>query len=192
MYTNDTALNVRHRLMPLVGNVVLSTPLERLGQPPTAKVELFFVKKKSGQLRMVVDCRHSNCWFAPPFEVSLATGDALGRVEIEPHEELSFASADLKDTFYHLSLVPLRQFFWLRPVRSGDVGIGVIDGVKVPWNQLIYPQLAVCPMGWTWALWICQSVHERIVEEAGAVDSNHLTDKKTCAWRWGFPYRVCR
>ena len=31
MYTNDTALNVRHRLMPLVGNVVLSTPLERLG-----------------------------------------------------------------------------------------------------------------------------------------------------------------
>ena len=41
---------------------------------PTAWVELFFVKKKSGQLRMVVDCRHSNCFFKEPLGVSLATG----------------------------------------------------------------------------------------------------------------------
>jgi hypothetical protein len=33
-------------------------------------------------------------------------------------------------------------------------------------------------MGWTWALWWCQSVHERIVNEVGADDSNRLTDKR--------------
>ncbi|CAE8657068.1 unnamed protein product [Polarella glacialis] len=33
-------------------------------------------------------------------------------------------------------------------------------------------------MGWTWALCWCQSVHERIVNEVGADDSNRLTDKR--------------
>lgn len=34
-------------------------------EPSKSYVELFFVKKKNGMLRMVVDCRHSNEWFAP-------------------------------------------------------------------------------------------------------------------------------
>ena len=35
------------------------------------KVEMFFVGKKDGRLRMVCDCRRSNCHFAKPEKVRL-------------------------------------------------------------------------------------------------------------------------
>eukprot|EP00438_Fugacium_kawagutii_P032643 Skav206865 [mRNA] locus=scaffold898:55024:69937:- [translate_table: standard] len=148
-------------------------------QPPSAYVELFFVKKKSGQLRMVVDCRHSNCFFKDPLGVSLATGDALSRIEIEGDEILNFASADLKDAFYHLGLpTQLQHLFGLRSVRACDVGIFSLNGQALQWDSVLYPRLSAVPMGWNWALWLCQTVHERIVSAAGANDSNRLSDKK--------------
>ena len=74
-------------------------------------VEVFFVKKKDGRLRMVVDCRRSNCYFRDPHDVSLASGDALGRIEIHQGEELHIFSVDLKDAFYHIGLpMMLRSF----------------------------------------------------------------------------------
>lgn len=146
---------------------------------PKCNTELFFVKKKSGLLRMVVDCRHSNCFFQDPLGVSLATGDALSRIELEPEGELCFASADLKDAFYHLELPEaLRPYFGLRGVRACDIGLNQISGQAVQWNQVVYPQLSAVPMGWTWALWLCQTLHERIVGLAGADDSFRLSDKK--------------
>ena len=146
---------------------------------PLANVELFFVRKKSGQLRMVVDCRHSNCWFRPPLGVALATGDALGRIELGENEKLCFASADLKDAFYHLQLpLALRSLFGLRAVRACDVGVSEVEGRPVGWNEMIHPVLAAVPMGWSWALWLCQTLHEKLVLKAGANDSNRLADKK--------------
>ena len=148
-------------------------------QPSKCFAELFFVKKKSGQLRMVVDCRHSNQWFREPIGVSLATGDALSRIEVQPHERLHFASADLKDAFYHLGLPePLRPLFGLRAVKACDVGVTEIGGKGVQWHETLYPQLCVVPMGFSWALYLCQTVHERIVGQVGAEDTSRLSDKK--------------
>jgi hypothetical protein len=79
------------------------------------EVEPFFVKKKGGKkLRLVLDCRRPNCWFRLPDSVSLATGDALGRIELKPGEELYISSADLKDAFYHLEL-PVALTLFLSP-----------------------------------------------------------------------------
>eukprot|EP00438_Fugacium_kawagutii_P030549 Skav235998 [mRNA] locus=scaffold348:388416:392834:+ [translate_table: standard] len=136
-------------------------------EPSKSYVELFFVKKKNGMLRMVVDCRHSNEWFAAPIGVALSTGDALSRIELEPNQKLYFASADLKDAFYHLELPHgIRHLFGLRGVRAGDIGLESVNGVPVPWHQTIYPQLSAVPMGWTWALYLCQTLHERIVGQS--------------------------
>eukprot|EP00438_Fugacium_kawagutii_P023337 Skav200217 [mRNA] locus=scaffold3745:15519:20956:- [translate_table: standard] len=148
-------------------------------EPSKSYVELFFVKKKNGMLRMVVDCRHSNEWFAAPIGVALSTGDALSRIELEPNQKLYFASADLKDAFYHLELPHgIRHLFGLRGVRAGDIGLESVNGVPVPWHQTIYPQLSAVPMGWTWALYLCQTLHERIVGQVGADDTSRLSDKK--------------
>ena len=50
-------------------------------EAPTETVGLFFfAKKKQGKLRLSMGCRRSNAWFHEPEKVSLATGDALGRL----------------------------------------------------------------------------------------------------------------
>lgn len=128
---------------------------------------------------MVVDCRHSNQWFREPIGVSLATGDALSRIEVQPHERLHFASADLKDAFYHLGLPePLRPLFGLRAVKACDFGVTEVGGKGVQWHETLYPQLCVVPMGFSWALYLCQTMHERIVGQVGAEDTSRLSDKK--------------
>eukprot|EP00959_Pyramimonas_sp_CCMP1952_P464286 9486324-Pyramimonas_sp.AAC.1 len=50
------------------------TPRERCG--------LFFVRKKSGKQRMVVDCRRANCLFRRPASVALAAGSSLGELAV--------------------------------------------------------------------------------------------------------------
>ena len=53
---------------------------------------------------MVTDAGRSNCHFSKPSHSHLCTGEALGRIEIEPGEKLFIASFDLKDVFYHTAL----------------------------------------------------------------------------------------
>ena len=140
---------------------------------------MFFVLEKDGRLRLIVDARRSNCHFADPNPVSRCTGDALGGIELEPGETLYICMADLKDAFYHFSL-PLswRKYFGLRPIRAGLLGATHLNGKPVSETIMIYPRLAAIPMGWTWALWWCQTLHERIVETAGCSDNCRLKDFK--------------
>lgn len=114
-----------------------------------------------------------------PIGVALSTGDALSRIELSPHDNLYFASADLKDAFYHLELPHgIRHLFGLRGVRAGDIGLESLRGKPVPWHQTVFPQLSAVPMGWSWALYLCQTLHERIVGQVGADDALRLSDKK--------------
>ena len=145
---------------------------------PCEIIEAFFVSKKDGRLRMVIDCRRSNCWFAEPDKVALATAECLSRIELEPGSELHVATADLKDAFYHFGLpAELRPFFGMRPIRAGEFGITHLAGVSLKPGDRIFPRLAVLPMGWSHALWFCQMIHQRIVLEAGAERSLCLEDK---------------
>ena len=53
-------------------------------------VGLFFVRKKSGKLRLVFDARRSNCWFTDAKSVNLATGSCLGEIQIGEGETLFY------------------------------------------------------------------------------------------------------
>lgn len=142
------------------------------------KVEAFFVKKKDHRIRMVVDCRRSNAWFAPPDKVHLCTAEALSRIALEDPGSLFIATADLKDAFYHFELPEqLRDYFSMRAVFAGEVGIDAVGDTPVSPSTRIFPRLKVLPMGWSHALWWCQCIHQRIVARAGAVASNCVEDK---------------
>lgn len=67
------------------------------------KLGIFFVTK-SGKLRIVVDCRRSNCSFRPSASVQLAAGDRLAGLELSDDKVLTVGSADLAVSFYHLGL----------------------------------------------------------------------------------------
>ena len=147
-------------------------------EAPQEVVEAFFVGKKDGRLRMVIDCRRANCWFKKPDKVSLCTAEALSRIELEKDSQLYIQTADLKDAFYHFSLpVELRPYFGMRSVLAGDFGVGQINGVEVGPNHKLWPRLKVLPMGWSHALWWCQMIHQRIVLKAGASRDLCLEDK---------------
>lgn len=78
-------------------------------------------------------------------------------------------TADLKDAFYHLSLpLPLRDYFCLGPVRAECVGVSEVNGAAVSKKRFLTPRLAVVPMGWSWALFLCQKIHESLAD--GAVE----------------------
>ncbi|CAK0886194.1 unnamed protein product, partial [Prorocentrum cordatum] len=120
-------------------------------------VEAFFVEKKDQRLRMVIDCRRANAWFAEPAGVSLCTGDAHSRLELGLNDELYIQGADLSDAFYHMGLPEeLRGYFSFRPVRASAVGLKLLGGKPLGRGALVTPRLAVLPMGWSW--WVAALV----------------------------------
>ena len=153
--------------------------VEFTSEEPTEKVEVFFVRKKDGRLRMVVDCRRSNEWFAPPDKVNLATAEVLSRIDLGGTDcDLYISTADLKDAFYHFELpLQLRPYFGMRPLSAGDLGITSLGGKAIRASSLVFPRLKVLPMGWTHALWWCQNIHQRIVSGVGATADKCLEDR---------------
>ena len=152
--------------------------VELTTEPNKEIVEMFFVGKKDGRLRMVADCRRSNMWFAEPDRVTLTTAESLSRIELEPGSTLHISTADLKDAFYHFELpVQLRGYFGMRHCLAGDLGISKLHGVDITAGSRVYPRLKVLPMGWSHALWWCQNIHQRIVMEAGAFRETCLEDR---------------
>ena len=51
------------------------------------------------------------------------------------------------------------------------------DGSPVAGDDWIYPALRVVPMGRSWAMWWCQSLHERLVQRAGEAEDKLITDR---------------
>ncbi|CAE7232165.1 unnamed protein product, partial [Symbiodinium sp. CCMP2592] len=94
-------------------------------------------------------------------------------------DRLRLIIADLKDAFYHLELpFQLRDYFGLPGARAKDLGITTVGGVRIDQDTIVYPRLSVVPMGWSHALYLCQSIHESLVEQAGLGDSNRLRDRR--------------
>ena len=148
-------------------------------EPGSEEIGIFFVSKKNGRLRLIIDARKSNCHFADPAHVQLVTGDGLGNIEVEEGVDLMICSADLKDAFYHLALPEaLRPLFTLPGVDGRHLRGLTVGGQLAKPGVRYYPRLAVVPMGWSWALYICQKVHERLAQQAGLVDSDRLVDRR--------------
>ena len=119
----------------------------------------FFVAKKNGKLRLVLDCRATNQKFAHPPDIALAAGYTFSQLEVPCGETMYIAQSDVKDYFYSIGLPSgLRRFFCLPPVRGSQVDF-VIPGFE-GFDGDIYPRLKVVPMGWSWAMWIAQRIHQ--------------------------------
>ena len=146
-------------------------------EPPVERTGMFLVKKKGGRQRLIFDCRRSNCHFTDPTPIKLATGDSIGRLETGRTPLYYFASADLANAFYTMSMPQnLRQFFGLRSLTAAEAGVDEINGVKVGPGQLVHPRIAVVPMGWSWAMYWCQHINEHLCEEAGLTSEERLRD----------------
>ena len=81
---------------------------------PRDLISPFFVAKKSGKLRLVLDCRAVKQRFRPPPRVALAAGYSWSRLHIPEGETLFTAQSDIRNYFYSMSLpAELRELFCL-------------------------------------------------------------------------------
>ncbi|CAJ1380302.1 unnamed protein product, partial [Effrenium voratum] len=109
--------------------------------------------------------------------IRLASADSLSKMEIPEGSPLYLATADLQNAFYTMGMPEsLRQFFGLRRVRAADLGVQEVEGKPVSPGQWVHPRVAVIPMGWSHAMWWCQRLSEKLVEDSGLTKKERLRD----------------
>ena len=64
----------------------------------------FFVVKKSGKLRLVLDCRATNELFRPPPDIAMPAGYSFSQLQMSDEDTLHIAQTDIKDYFYSIGL----------------------------------------------------------------------------------------
>ena len=110
-------------------------------------VGIFVVEKKSGRLRLIVDCRRLNQRLRKPPRTPLASAGALGEVCLDKGEEMRYSSHDIADCFYQFRIPKsLSRYLGLRPIRAGDVGVRYVEGVEIS------PQCFITPF-WPFCRW---------------------------------------
>ena len=77
----------------------------------SSTVTPFFVAKKSGKLRLVLDCRSANAHFKPPPDVAIPAGYSFSQIELGPRDEMYIAQTDIRDYFYAIGLPVYLRFF---------------------------------------------------------------------------------
>ncbi|CAK0858128.1 unnamed protein product, partial [Prorocentrum cordatum] len=154
-----------------------------------ACVSTFFVAKKSGDIRMVVDARQPNQLHKLLSRSVLVSGEArgsinlLGAVDASPedladfdgcNESLCAGSVDLIDGVSQFADPSWGSWMCFDvQVTADELGIGTIYDeklkrrVRVAPDEPIWPCFAALPMGWGWALWICREVLVDAMDVAG-------------------------
>ena len=146
---------------------------------PTALCGIFFVCKKDGSLRLILDARRANQFFRRPPSTHLVTGEGLSRVELVLSDDESWwhvsgyesadgsflpcdtdsgwrvAAGDIQNAFHNM-LMPrwLRLYFGMPAVTASELGISglVVDGVRLAPKQLVHPLPKALPMGFSWSM----------------------------------------
>ena len=134
------------------------------GHSCRASITPFFVVKKSGKLRLVLDCRQANEHFKPPPDIAMAAGYSFGQLVVEHDQEVFVAQPDIKDYFYSIGLPDyLHPFFSLPPIRSDLLSGRIPELCGRDPSLVIFPQMKVVPMGWSWAMFFAQRIHQHQV-----------------------------
>ncbi|CAK0811092.1 unnamed protein product [Prorocentrum cordatum] len=169
-----------------------------------ARAALFFViKKKPGEIRMIVDARQANsCHRAPPIsrlgsagalaDLDLSVGgesvDGVGSViGWDPHGN----EADVEDCFYNFAIDGLAEWFGFDdPLPAAEIrdtyGINVgafwdpelNTMVSVEDDMVLYPCMRAMCMGWPWALYFAQEASSALQAEA---------DRSGLPITWSYP-----
>ena len=131
---------------------------------PEDLVTPFFVVKKNLRLRLILDCRGVNRRFRPPLPLALGSGSSWSQLTIPKADTLYVAQSDIKDYFYSLLLPESLRPLFCMPAIPADclsrwgIGTHLWDGRhREGW---VWPILRVVPMGWNWAMYVAQRVHQ--------------------------------
>ena len=67
------------------------------------------------------------------------------------------AHGDISNAFDAVELEDgLSDYFTLRPLPASSIGLTSLDGEALAPSDILVPCLRVLPMGWSWAMHLCQ------------------------------------
>lgn len=143
-------------------------------------IGMFFLRKKDGRQRMVIDARPPNAMHRRPPGTELSTPGALAgldlNAEVGEHgvaPDFYASSVGLVDSFYQFEDEDLSPWFgcpWPETASTwGVTHIAEAAGAPptpVQKNDYLYFCFKGMPMGWTWALHFCQQAMQSAVARA--------------------------
>ena len=140
-------------------------------------VGVFFVPKKNGRLRLILDTRKANTYFRKPRSSRLPTPAAWTSVEVKSEDVLYTACGDVADAFHRMELPShLRKYFRLPAIKCRYLERGMWPHGCGP-EDFVTPEYATLPMGWNWSLYFCQSLLESAAAEAGLLERDRIEDR---------------
>ena len=84
---------------------------------------IFFVTKKAGRLRMILDARRSNVYFRKPPSRHNSSAACFGELRVPEGRQLYVGQYDVRDFFYRLGVSEeLSQYFWVASCYSECFG----------------------------------------------------------------------
>ncbi len=114
---------------------------------PADLVTPFFVQKKNGKQRLVLDCRITNRRLKPAAPMASATGATWASLELPDHQQLYIAQSDLNKYFYHLAIPEsLSEYFCLPPVRGSLLRELVVPRSRIAGSPGPFDNEQVWPM----------------------------------------------
>ena len=175
---------------------LVKSGLFKLKRSCKEKVGMFFVRKKNGELRLILDCRPSNRHFVTPPGVYLATFEAFARIEVTGEEdggiggladavgmeaELALGVCDVKDCFHRMRIAEwLSEYFGLEELTAEELGVvgEEIDGRVCEAKDVLYPCCASLPIGFAWSLYFAQAAtSHQFSRTPGLEESQELIDR---------------
>ena len=103
-----------------------------------------------------------------PPQVHLATAGAFSELRTPVGQKVYVSSLDVQNAFYNFRIPHwLGMYYGLDPLVASKVGLTSIDNVHISGSQLVYPCMAVLPMGCSWAVYWCQEAHLAILRNSG-------------------------
>eukprot|EP00971_Amphidinium_carterae_P339742 6477718-Amphidinium_carterae.1 len=139
---------------------------------PRGRVGVFGVAKKSGKVRLVLDCRRVNGLFRAPPYTSLGSVASLTEFSLERGSTLYYAGTDIENCFYECGIPEgLAEYFGLPyNVLVGDLRqMGLNPGEAFLDHEYICPCFRVLPMGFSWSFWFVQELHTQVVERVAGI-----------------------
>ena len=133
-------------------------------------VTVFFVRKKTGQLRMIIDARVVNKDFKRSPPVHMCSPEILADLECAADDVVYSATIDIKDCFHRLRLDDsLSDYFCLPGGTAASFGLTQKDGFMP--DDIVYPACSCLPMGFSWSVFFAQDVATEMVRRSGAFTS---------------------
>lgn len=166
-----------------------ATGLVKFEKRMFGEVGCFFVRKKKGDLRLVLDCRSVNAQFWIPPRTLLVSGSQIGEIWTPGGGIVYVAGGDVEDAFYNLGLGDLSPYIRMKPLDASACGPTYAIGVKVKEGEQVFPVLTALPMGFSWSLHLCQNAVQSVMRRAlpgveRIVDGRPapVLDSATLAW----------